>query len=66
MISDRQLLVLRLMWDGLCTKEIARKIGVSPKTIEYHRVKLARKAKVSLFGPIALCRWGLRNGYLRL
>ncbi len=56
--------VLEAMWAGKCTKEIAADLGLSPKTIEYHRAQLYR-----LFGvdnPVSLCRRGLAVGALRL
>jgi DNA-binding NarL/FixJ family response regulator len=56
--------VLQGMWAGRCTKEIAADLGLSPKTVEYHRAQLYR-----LFGvnnPVSLCRRGLAVGALRL
>ena len=55
--------VLEAMWAGKCTKEIAADLGLSPKTVEYHRAKLYR-----LFGvnnPVSLCRRGLAVGLLK-
>ena len=54
--------VLRCMWDGKNTKEIAADLGISPKTVEYHRARL-----YELFGvrdPIRLCRRGIEAGVL--
>ena len=34
--------VLAGIWAGKGTKEIAADLGLSPKTVEYHRVKLYR------------------------
>ena len=56
--------VLEAMWAGKCTKEIAADLGLSPKTVEYHRAQLYR-----LFGvdnPVSLCRRGLAVGVIRL
>jgi DNA-binding NarL/FixJ family response regulator len=56
--------VLEGMWAGKSTKEIAADLGVSPKTVEYHRAQLYR-----LFGvnnPVSLCRRGLAVGAIRL
>ena len=56
--------VLEAMWSGKCTKEIAADLGLSPKTVEYHRAQLYR-----LFGvenPVSLCRRALAVGALRL
>ncbi len=61
---NRRELVLRGMWAGKGTKEIAADLGISPKTVEYHRAQLYR-----LFGvdnPVSLCRRGLAVGLIRL
>ncbi len=56
--------VLEAMWAGKCTKEIAADLGLSPKTIEYHRAQLYRLFRVD--NPVSLCRRGLAIGALRL
>ena len=56
--------VLERMWAGRCTKEIAADLGVSPKTVEYHRAELYRLFKVN--NPVSLCRRGLAMELLRL
>ena len=56
--------VLEAMWSGKGTKEIAADLGLSPKTVEYHRAQLYR-----LFGvgnPVSLCRRALAVGALRM
>lgn len=55
--------VLEAMWAGKCTKEIAADLGLSPKTVEYHRAQLYRLFAVD--NPISLCRRGLAVGLLR-
>jgi FixJ family two-component response regulator len=56
--------VLERMWAGRCTKEIAADLGISPKTVEYHRAQLYRMFKVN--NPVTLCRRGLRAGVIQL
>jgi DNA-binding NarL/FixJ family response regulator len=56
--------VLERMWAGRCTKEIAADLGLSPKTVEYHRAELYRLFKVN--NPVSLCRRGLAMGLIRL
>jgi hypothetical protein len=54
--------VLEAMWAGKCTKEIAAELGLSPKTVEFHRGKL-----YDFFGvrnPVGLCRRALAMGLL--
>jgi len=55
--------VLRCMWAGKCTKEIAAELGISPRTVEYHRTKLYQ-----LFGvqdPVSLCRRAVEAGLIK-
>jgi DNA-binding NarL/FixJ family response regulator len=56
--------VLRAMWAGKCTKEIAADLGVSAKTVEYHRTQLYRLFGVS--DPVSLCRRGLAVGLIQM
>ena len=56
--------VLAGMWAGKGTKEIAADLGISPKTVEYHRAQLYRLFKVN--NPVTLCRRGLEAGVIRL
>jgi DNA-binding NarL/FixJ family response regulator len=56
--------VLRCMWAGRATKEIAAELGISPKTVEYHRTKLYR-----LFGvrdAVSLCRRAVEAGLIEV
>lgn len=55
--------VLRWIWDGKCTKEIADAMGVSPKTVEWYRANLFRCFNVD--NPVTLCRRALEAGLLK-
>ncbi len=46
--------VLAGIWAGKGTKEIAADLGISPKTVEYHRGRLYRLFGVS--DVVSLCR----------
>lgn len=55
--------VLRWMWAGKGTKEIAAELGISPRTVDYHRAKLYQ-----LFGvqdPVSLCRRAVEAGLIK-
>ncbi len=41
-LSPRQAEVLRCIWDGLQSKSICEKLGMSRKTLEFHRGSLMR------------------------
>ncbi len=60
--TARQLQILRLLWDGLCRKQIAAEIGVSRKTVENHIARLRTSANVGT--DIALVRY-FGNGFMR-
>ena len=52
------------MWAGKGTKEIAAELGLSAKTVEYHRAQLYREFGVN--NPVSLCRRGLALGLIAL
>jgi DNA-binding NarL/FixJ family response regulator len=45
-LSRREMEVLRLMGDGLTMRQIARRLGISVRTVETHATKLYRKLDV--------------------
>lgn len=62
--SGRRDEVLRLMWAGKGTKEIAADLGISPKTVEYHRARLYALFEVR--DPVSLCRRAIEVGLIRV
>jgi DNA-binding NarL/FixJ family response regulator len=60
-LSDRELEVLLLIGKGLRTLDIARSLGLSPKTVESHRANLRRKLALKT-GP-ELIRYALACPY---
>lgn len=59
-LSSRQVEVLRLIAQGLSTKEIARELGLSPKTVEIHRGQLMQR--VGVHEIAGLTRLAVRAG----
>ncbi len=57
-LSPREQEVLKLLANGLSTKEIAADLEISPKTVETHRLNLYSKLK--LHQPIELTRYAIR------
>ncbi len=45
-LTPREREILTLIEQGLTTKQIARQLGISPKTVEFHRSHLMRKFEV--------------------
>lgn len=59
-LSTREKEVVRLVVRGLPSKEIADRLGLSPRTVEKHRARIL--AKLGLHDMPTLVRWSLRNG----
>lgn len=59
-LPERQAKVLRLMAEGETTKGAALKLGVSPKTIEFHRAGVMRR--LGIFDVAGLTRFAIRAG----
>jgi len=61
-LTDRQREVLQLIAEGQNTKQIGEILQVSPKTIEYHRLKLMER--LNMHDIPGLVRFALRMGLL--
>jgi DNA-binding NarL/FixJ family response regulator len=63
-LSDREMQVFEMIGQAMTTKQIARKLDLSPKTVEAHREKI--KTKLNLKNAAELSRramlWVLENG----
>jgi DNA-binding NarL/FixJ family response regulator len=59
-LTNRELEVLRLMADGLRTKEIAVRLDVSFKTAACHRYRILQKLCVE--STVSAVRWAIRQG----
>lgn len=47
LLSDRELMIVRMVADGKITKEIADELFISVRTVETHRSKIMKKLNVS-------------------
>lgn len=59
-LTPRQTEILRLVASGSTTKEIARNLGISPKTVEFHRARLMER--LGLHDVTALTRFAVQRG----
>jgi DNA-binding NarL/FixJ family response regulator len=57
-LTDREFEVFQLIGQGIETKELARELGVSPKTIEVHRANIKAKLRLKTMGE--LIRYAIR------
>lgn len=61
-LTDREIQILRLIGDGFESKEIAARLQISVKTVEFHRAKLY--AKIGVTNIAGAVRFAIREGYL--
>lgn len=61
-LTLRQTEILRLVANGHTTKEIARDLGISPKTVEFHRARLMQR--IGVHDVTGLTRFAVQNGLL--
>ncbi|MDY6913174.1 MAG: response regulator transcription factor [Planctomycetota bacterium] len=59
-LSRREEEVVQLLCEGLSSKEIARRLHISPKTVENHRYRIYRKCEVETIA--GLFRHAIQNG----
>jgi DNA-binding CsgD family transcriptional regulator len=46
-LTKREREILDLVVQGLAAKQVARSLGISPKTVEHHKARIFRKLRVS-------------------
>jgi DNA-binding NarL/FixJ family response regulator len=63
-LTRREREVLRLIGDGATTKEIAQRLGISPKTAQVHRENLKRK--LDLRSTAAIVRYAIKHKLIRI
>lgn len=61
-LTKRQTEILRLVASGRTTKEIARTLGISPKTVEFHRARLMER--LGVHEVTALTRFAIQSGFV--
>jgi DNA-binding NarL/FixJ family response regulator len=59
-LTDRELEILRLIVDGLTSKQIAEKLYISPRTVDTHRANLMQKLELNNIAE--LVRFAIQNG----
>jgi len=59
-LTDRQMQVLKLVAEGGRTREIARRLGISVKTVESHRGEIMKRLRIH--DVVNLVRYAIRVG----
>jgi DNA-binding NarL/FixJ family response regulator len=61
-LTDRQIQVLKLVAEGHRTREIAKRLGLSIKTIESHRSEIMKRIRIH--DVVSLVRFAIRVGLI--
>jgi DNA-binding NarL/FixJ family response regulator len=59
-LTDRQIQVLKLVSEGHRTREIAKRLGLSTKTVESHRGEIMKRLRIH--DVVSLVRYAIRVG----
>ena len=60
-LTERELQILALIADGKTSRVIARKLGITVRTVETHRANM--RAKLDVDNATALVRYAVENGF---
>jgi len=63
-LTDRQIEVLKLVAEGLRTRDIAKRLGLSVKTVESHRGEIMKR--LGIHDVVSLVRYAIRVGLIPL
>ena len=63
-LTPREIEVVRLIWEEYSTKEIAARLGISPRTVEAHRWNIAVKLRAR--STVGIIKFALKAGILQL
>ena len=61
-LTPREQEVMRMLAEGLTSREVAKQLFISPKTVENHRTNLMKK--LSLKSSVELVRYAARLGLI--
>lgn len=61
-LNSREIEILLWVGEGLQNKNIAEQLGLSAKTVEFHKSRLY--AKLGVTGAVGAVRFAIREGYM--
>jgi len=61
-LTSRHTEIIKLLADDLGTNEIAARLGISPRTVEFHKERIYRRIGVT--GLAGLVRYAIRKGII--
>jgi DNA-binding CsgD family transcriptional regulator len=62
-LTERQKQIVILIAEDLSAKEIAQRLGISPKTAVFHRVLIKERLKVA--GTAGIVRYAIKAGLIQ-
>ena len=62
-LTKRQIEILLLIADGLQTKQIAARLVISTKSVEFHKTRIY--AAIGVTNVVGAVRFAIREGYLK-
>jgi DNA-binding NarL/FixJ family response regulator len=62
LLSPREIEILKLIANGLSNNEIAKKLFISPNTVDTHRTNLMQK--LNIHNVVGLMKYAIKNGLL--
>lgn len=63
LLTPRQRQIVTLIADDLTAKEIGDRLGISPKTVEFHRILIRQRLDVT--GTAGIVRYAIRAGLIQ-
>ena len=63
-LTDREMEILQVIWEGLSNKEIGSRLQISVKTVEAHRANMMKKFRVS--SASQLLKLALEQGFIKI
>ena len=61
-LTQRQREIIKLICADLTSREIAKRMNLSPKTVTFHRQKI--KHRLGVRGTAGIVRYAVRNGII--
>lgn len=63
-LTNRETQILQLIAEGLTTGEISQRLGISPRTVEFHRANLTEK--VGVRDTVGLVKYAIQKKIVRI
>jgi DNA-binding CsgD family transcriptional regulator len=62
-LSKRELEIVKLLAEDLTSKEVAARLGIAEKTVNFHRHAIKKRLDVQ--GTVGMVRYAIRHGIIK-